>query len=145
MQLTITLKIKKKNMNADKIIKKQGGIMLYNYEREALEDFEKEFGNPHFFKKHKWGDILARLDKDLWFETCGYNYLFGTLGCKFKKNFPYIDVNTEFETAFFKCNIKNNGGSYGVYYIYIKGIRIEKEDKNLPQIYNYKDGILCRV
>jgi hypothetical protein len=54
MLLTITLKIKKKNMNADKIIKKQGGIMLYNYEREALEDFEKNLENPHFFKKHKW-------------------------------------------------------------------------------------------
>ncbi len=74
MQLTITLKIKKKNMNADKIIKKQGGIMLYSNEVKALEDFEKEFGNPHFFKKHKWGDILARRDKELWFETCGYNY-----------------------------------------------------------------------
>ena len=78
---------------------------------------------------------------------CGYYYLFGVLGVKLKKYFPDIDVNTEFETAFFKCNIKNNngGGSYGVYYIYIKGIRIEKEDKDLPQIYNYKGGILCRV
>jgi len=120
--------------------------MLYSNEVKALEDFEKEFENPYFFKKHKWGDILTRLDKELWFGICGYYYLFGSLGCKFKKYFTNIDVNTEFETAFFKCNIKNNGGgSYGVYYIYIKGIRIEKEDRDLPAIYNYKDGILCRV
>ena len=120
--------------------------MLYSNEVKALEDFEKEFGNPYFFQKHKWGDILTRLDKELWFGICGYYYLFGVLGSKLKKYFQNIDVNTEFETAFFKCNIKNiNGGSYGVYYIYIKGIRIEKEDRDLPQIYNYKDGILCRV
>ena len=120
--------------------------MLYNYEREALEDFEKKLENPNFFEKHKWGDILARLDKELWFGICGYNYLFGVLGCKFKKYFPDVDVNTEFETAFFKCNIKQiNGGSYGVYYIYIKHLRIEKEDRDLPEIYNYKGGILCRV
>ena len=112
--------------------------MLYSYERQALEDWERNWGNPNFFEKQKWGDILARLDD--------YYYLFMDLGCKLKKYFPNIDVNTEFETTSFKCNIKNiNGGSYGVYYIYIKGIRIEKEDKDLPQIYNYKDGILCRV
>ncbi len=120
--------------------------MLYSNERGALEDFEKNLKKTNYLDKHKWGDILSRLDKYLWFETCGYNYLFGVLGCKFKKYFPNIDVNTEFETAFFKCNIKNiNGGSYGVYYIYIQGIRIEKEDRDLPEIYNYKGGILCRV
>ncbi len=121
--------------------------MLYNYEREALEDFEKNLKKTNYLDKHKWGDILSRLEKELWFGICGYYYLFAVLGVKLKKYFPDIDVNTEFETAFFKCNIKNNngGGSYGVYYIYIKGIRIEKEDKDLPQIYNYKGGILCRV
>ena len=120
--------------------------MLYNYEREALKDWEKEWGNPNFFKKHKWGDILSRLEKELWFGICGYYYLFAVLGVKLKKYFPDVDVNTEFETAFFKCNIKNNGGgSYGVYYIYIRGLKVNKEDKDLPQIYNYKGGILCRV
>ena len=120
--------------------------MLYSNEVKALEDFEKKLENPNFFEKHKWGEILTRLDKDLWFGICGYNYLFGVLGSKFKKYFQNIDVNTEFETAFFMCNIKNiNGGSYKIYYIYIEGIRIEKADKDLPQIYNYKNGILCRV
>ena len=116
-----------------KIIKKSKNKeeLCYTIMKEKHQKIlKKEFGNPHFFKKHKWGDILARLDKELWFETCGYNYLFGSLGCKFKKYFLDIDVNTEFETAFFKCNIKNNGGgSYGVYYIYIKVLEQKKKIK----------------